>query len=151
MIIDKITNWRRYEALAELRTAFEFLEGQTEVCLAGGRVEIEGDNVFAIIQSYTTKPLAESRFESHQRYADIHFLSRGAEMLGYAPVDTLAEEIPYDPEKDLAFHPKPEQFTLTLLPAGYFAVCYPEDGHMPGCAAEAPAEVTKIVMKIKVV
>jgi biofilm protein TabA len=150
MIVDKLANWRRYKALAELRSAFEFLEGQTEVCLAGGRVAIEGDQVFALIQSYTTKSLAESRFESHQRYADIHFISRGAEMLGYAPVDTLAVETPYDAEKDLAFHPKPEQFTQALLPAGYFAVCYPEDGHMPGCAVDTPEQVTKIVVKIKV-
>ncbi len=150
MIVDRLKNWRRYQALAELRTAFEFLEGQTEVCLGSGRVEVDGDRVYALVQAYSPKPIEEARFESHQRYADIHYISQGSELLGYAPIDELDIETPYDPQRDLAFHPKPKTFTKVALPAGYFAVCYPEDGHMPGCILDSSEAVKKVVVKVKV-
>ena len=150
MILDTLTNWRRYAALAELREAFEFLEGQTEVCLGSGRVEIDGDRVYALVQAYAPKPVEEGRFESHQRYADIHFICQGSEMLGYAPVSGLAIETPYDPDKDVAFHTKPATFTQVALRKGHFAVCYPEDAHMPGCVLDSTEQVVKVVVKVKV-
>jgi len=150
MILDTLTNWRRYAALAELREAFEFLEGQTEVCLGSGRVEIDGDRVYALVQAYAPKPVEEGRFESHQRYADIHFICQGSEMLGCAPVSGLAIETPYDPDKDVAFHTKPATFTQVALRKGHFAVCYPEDAHMPGCVLDSTEQVVKVVVKVKV-
>ena len=149
MILDTLTNWRRYSALAELREAFEFLEGQTEVCLGSGRVDIAGDRVYALVQAYAPKPVEEGRFESHQRYADIHFICQGAEMLGHAPVGELTVETPYDPDKDVAFHSKPATFTQIALRKGHFAVCYPEDAHMPGCILHSAEQVIKVVVKVK--
>jgi YhcH/YjgK/YiaL family protein len=150
MILDTLTNWRRYSALAELREAFEFLEGQTEVCLGSGRVDIAGDRVYALVQAFTPKPVEEARFESHRRYADIHFVCQGAEMLGCAPVSELAVETPYDAEKDVAFHPKPKTFTQIALRKGHFVVCYPEDAHMPGCLLDSNDQVVKVVVKVRV-
>ncbi len=149
MIFDKLTNWRHYSALSELTQAFEFLEGQTEACLGTGRVEIEGDRLYALVQAYPPKPVAESRFESHARYVDIHFICQGRELLGIAPTDELTIETPYDAQKDVAFHPKPLVFTQVALPAGSFVVCYPEDAHMPGCVLDSNETVTKIVMKVR--
>jgi YhcH/YjgK/YiaL family protein len=150
MILDKLSNWRRYSELTELRAAFEFLEGQIEVCLGSGRVDIDGKRLYAIVQVYDPKPVAECRFESHARYTDIHLVVRGAEMLGHAPLDSLAVETAYDPEKDVAFHPKPKAFTQAALRAGWFAVCYPDDAHMPGCALDSTEPVTKVVVKVRV-
>jgi YhcH/YjgK/YiaL family protein len=33
---------------------------------------------------------------------------------------------------------------------GQFTVFFPEDGHIPACAWDAPAEVGKIVVKVRV-
>lgn len=150
MILDTLTNWGRYSALAELREAFGFLEGQTEVCLGSGRVEIDGDRLYAIVQAYAPKPVAEARFESHRRYLDIHFICQGAEMLGCAPVSDLAVETSYDPDKDVAFHPKPATFTQLALRKSVFAVCYPEDAHMPGCLLDSAEQVVKVVVKVRI-
>ncbi len=149
MIIDTLANWKRYSALAELRKAFEFLEGQTEVCLGSGRVDIEGDRVFALVQAYAPKPLKQGRFETHQRYIDIQFVCKGAELFGYAPAGALEIETPHDAEKDVAFYRTPARFTPAALRAGMFAVCYPDDGHMPGCFLDSTDQVTKIVVKVR--
>ena len=148
MIADKLSNWRRYEALAHLKPAFEFLEGQTEVCLGSGRIEIDGDRLFALVQAYTPGPVAEGRFETHRRYADIQFVSRGREMIGCAPADQLEVESPYDPEKDVAFYALPKTFSQLALSDGCFAVFYPEDAHMPGRRLDSDDQVCKIVVKV---
>ena len=46
---------------------------------ADGRYDIEGDRVFALVQSYTTVPASEKKYESHRLYADIQFIAAGAE------------------------------------------------------------------------
>ena len=148
MIADDLSNWRRYEGLAHLKPAFEFLEGQTEVCLGSGRIEIDGDRLFALVQAYTPGPAAEGRFETHRRYADIHFVSRGREMIGCAPADQLEVESPYDPEKDVAFYALPKTFSQLALSDGCFAVFYPEDAHMPGRRLDSDDQVCKIVVKV---
>jgi len=148
MIADDLSNWRRYEGLAHLKPAFEFLEGQTEVCLGSGRIEIDGDRLFALVQAYTPGPAAEGRFETHRRYADIQFVSRGREMIGCAPADQLEVESPYDPEKDVAFYALPKTFSQLALSDGCFAVFYPEDAHMPGRRLDSDDQVCKIVVKV---
>jgi YhcH/YjgK/YiaL family protein len=34
--------------------------------------------------------------------------------------------------------------------AGQYAIFYPDDAHIPSCAWGAPAEVLKVVVKVKV-
>jgi len=149
MILDKLTNWRRYSALSELKQAFEFLEGQTEVCLGTGRVEIDGDRVYALVQVYTPGPIAEGRFETHQRYADIQFVGKGREMMGCAPAAGLTVATPYDPQKDVAFYQHPPVFSQLALEAGEFAVFFPQDAHMPGRRLDSDETVCKIVVKVR--
>jgi YhcH/YjgK/YiaL family protein len=148
MIVDQLKNWRRYGALEELRPAFEFLELHAETLLPEGRTEIEGDRLFALPQSYVPKPVAGARFEAHRRYADVQYVAAGAEMIGWAPVDLLETETPYDPGEDIAFYAQPAPYTPVALPAGSFAVFYPEDAHMPGCRLDADDPVRKIVVKV---
>ncbi|HUU55405.1 MAG TPA: YhcH/YjgK/YiaL family protein [Armatimonadota bacterium] len=148
MIADKLEHWRRYEALAHLKPALEFLEGQTEVCLGSGRIEIDGDRLFALVQAYTPGPVAESRFETHRRYADIQFVAKGREMIGCAPAADLEVDTPYDPEKDVEFYVLPPAFSSLALAEGCFAVFYPEDGHLPGRRLDSDDQVCKIVVKV---
>ena len=128
--------------------AFEFLEGQTEICLGSGRVEIDGDRLFALVQAYAPGPIAEGRFETHQRYADIQYVIKGREMIGSAPAGELEVEAPYDQEKDVEFHTLPEAFSQLALSDGCFAVLYPEDAHMPGRRLDCDDQVCKIVVKV---
>ncbi len=148
MILDTLANWRLYEGLSELRHAFEFL-GKGGFDQGASRIEIDGSRLFALPQTYTPKALAEGRFEAHRRYADIQYVISGAEMMGYAPLEALAVETPYDGEKDIEFYHKPEAFSRLVVAGGSFAVFYPQDGHMPGIRiGDADGAVQKVVMKV---
>lgn len=148
MIVDELKNWRRYGALGELRPAFEFLERHAGETLPEGRIEIDGERLFALPQTYPPRPAEGGRFESHRRYADVQYIASGAEMIGYAPTEGLRVETPYDAEKDIAFHAPPARFTPMALPAGSFAVFYPEDAHMPCCRLDTDEPIRKIVVKV---
>src|SRR4051794_4404145 len=102
MIADTLTQHSRYASLApRFAAAFAFLRHLlTDKPL--GRHDIDGDECFALVQSYTTKPIAEAKFEAHRKYIDIQFIQSGQETLLWAPVAGLAETRAYDGEKDFA-------------------------------------------------
>ena len=151
MIADTLLQCHRYTALSpRFAAAFEFLQ-QLPADQPLGRHELDGDNCFALVQTYATKPLAEAKFESHRKYIDIQFIQAGGETLLWSPLVALTEMIePYDAERDIAFYATPPQVTPINLRAGAFTIFFPEDGHAPGLEYSGPTEVRKVVIKISV-
>jgi YhcH/YjgK/YiaL family protein len=155
VITDTIKLCRRYTHLSpRFAAALEFLE-KLPADKPIGRYEIDGDNCFALIQSYTSRPQtpAQAIFEAHRRYIDIQFLQAGQETILWAPLDALKKVTqPYDSGKDAAFFaaPVPTQMTAIHLRAGDFAIFFPEDGHAPGLECGGPVPVRKVVVKIRV-
>ena len=121
MIADTLLQCHRYTALSpRFAAAFEFLQ-QLPADQPLGRHELDGDNCFALVQTYATKPLAEAKFESHRKYIDIQFIQAGGETLLWSPLVALTEMIePYDAERDIAFYATPPQVTPINLRAGEF-------------------------------
>lgn len=147
MIIDTIKNCGLYAAGNEnLKKGFEFIKEFLENPKAVGKYEIDGDNVYAIVQEYETK--APGKFESHKKYTDIQFLVSGKELIGYANIAHLTPDTEYDAEKDFMLFEGKKGATELILEDGMFAVFFPEDGHMPGCFVEQPENVVKIVVKV---
>ena len=113
-----------------------------------GRHELDGDKVFALVQQYQTKPLAEGKWEAHRKYIDVQYVAAGVEKIGWAPVSRLKVTELYDETKDVAFYTGKGDFVT--VPAGWFVILFPEDAHMPSIAVDAPSPVTKVVVKVKV-
>jgi biofilm protein TabA len=114
-----------------------------------GRIDIDGDNVFALIQSYETHPAAEKKYESHHAYADIQYLAAGTEVIHYAPVTALQSVTPYDAERDCMLYADSTASTPLLLTPGTFAVFLPADGHKPGCDHDNRRQIKKVVIKVR--
>ena len=70
--------------------ALAFLARPDLAELEPGRHEIMGDEVFANVQELTTVPAGEKNYEAHRRYADIHYVISGTELIGVAPVAECA-------------------------------------------------------------
>ncbi len=147
MILDRIENTHLYAGLgAPFVAALEYLKHIDPGSLTTGRHAIDGENVHALVSEYSTKPLAQGRWEAHRRYIDLQCVIQGAERIGHAPVDLLRAE-PYDEQKDIMWLSGEGQFA-TLRP-GDFMILFPCDAHMPGIAVDdSPAPVRKIVVKI---
>lgn len=73
-----------YQYPAAINTALEFLAKPETAELPVGRYELDGDNIFVLIQDQTTAPVENKRAESHRNYIDIQYLFTGKEVQGYA-------------------------------------------------------------------
>ncbi len=148
MIIDKLKNAQNYYALGEnFKKAFEYLKNNDLSMLKNGRYEIDGENIFVSVQDYETKQPEEGRWEAHRKYADIQFLIKGTEQLGYTDVNALRPETSYNEKDDIIFLNGSGQFAKAQTDD--FLVFFPQDAHMPCICIEQPEYVKKAVVKIK--
>jgi biofilm protein TabA len=151
MIVAKLDQIAEQAAISpRLRKGLDFLQNLDPKALEPGTVEIDGSEVYAMIQSYTSRPVTENpRFEAHQKYLDVQYLVSGTEAMGWAPLDQLAVNVPYDEERDRSLGTVPASArTLVLFGAGYPILLYPSDAHSPGLAAGEPQPILKVVVKV---
>lgn len=116
---------------------------------ADGRYDLEGDKLYALVQSYETVPPAERKYEAHRVCADIQYVVTGTELVHYAPTDALLAETPYDVAQDFQLYRDPAQDIALRLSAGRFAIFFPQDAHKPGCTGDAPCRIKKVVIKVR--
>jgi YhcH/YjgK/YiaL family protein len=137
-----------------LAKALDWLRTTRGQELPEGRLEIDGSNVYALVQSYRTTLLAPGDgplFEAHRKYIDVQYVVSGAEAIGWAPVERLTVTKSYDPVNEAVLGTvSPREVTLLHLSAGQLAVLWPEDAHAPRLAVGEPSPVKKIVVKVAV-
>jgi YhcH/YjgK/YiaL family protein len=134
-----------------LRKAFAFLRSDSLRGLPDGRVEIDGDRVFALVQRYHTMTIDAPKFEFHRKYIDVQFIVSGEEIIGWAPLDGITITEAYDADRDICIGTSAKgSWTRAYLEAGQLVVLWPEDGHAPKLAGCAPSSVMKIVVKVAV-
>jgi YhcH/YjgK/YiaL family protein len=134
-----------------LQKAFAFLRSPTIHGLPDGRVEIDGDRVFALVQRYETMIPDAPKFEYHRKYIDVQFIVSGEEVIGWAPLSLMTITEAYDVDKDICFGAVATgKWTQVNLLAGHLAVLWPEDGHAPKLAGSVSSPVMKIVVKVAV-
>ncbi|MBQ4110699.1 MAG: YhcH/YjgK/YiaL family protein [Clostridia bacterium] len=147
MVIDKLKNKNLYADMHPLfKKAFDFLENAVEKLPEEGRYDIDGDNVYAMVQSYETKE--KGLPEAHDKYIDIQLVVKGCEKIEYSSRDGL--EIEKDYVEDVVFFKENSNSSSLILDDNTFAVFYPCDAHTPGLIADKKQNVTKIVVKVKV-
>ena len=145
MIFDFLTNSYLYSDIsARMDIAFDFLNHTDLTALPVGRIDLEGDHVYVLVQEYTTKPLEEGKWEAHRRYLDVQYMLSGCERIDFALLDTmkLGE---YFPEKD--FQAMSGSGNALNVVEGSFVVFFPQDAHMPGLTVDAHSQVKKVVVK----
>jgi len=149
MIFDSLRNSSKYYSqLSEnLVTALTFISNADLKELQVGEHQIEGDNVFYIVDEYKTKPSTEMKLEAHKKYIDIHVIIAGSEHIGHVLLSDQKVVKSYDEANDYALYDGSATF-FKLIP-GSFAIFYPNDLHMPG-VGDLKTNVKKLVMKVSV-
>ena len=61
-----------YQYPAAIKTALDFLAKPETAELPVGRYELDGDNIFVLIQDQTTAPVENKRAESHRYPVSFH-------------------------------------------------------------------------------
>jgi YhcH/YjgK/YiaL family protein len=157
MVKDLLALSDRYRGLGpRFARAFDFARSTDFTVLPDGTYPVsdpadgaaEENDVRALVQRYASKPASEGRWEAHRAHIDLQMVVQGEEYIGVAPRHHLTAE-PYDSERDLQWL-SGEGDRVTLRP-GEFVLLWPEDAHMPGMAIGGPADVLKVVFKIRLV
>lgn len=149
MIYDNLSYIELYKGLSpDIYEGLRFLK-EADVNIATGVYQIN-PRVKAIISEYETKIENEFGYEAHKKFIDIQFTLKGQERVACLPIERMKEENPYSDESDAAFYSAstpPQEMTIG---DGYFAVFFPQDGHMPQLCIDKPIQVKKVVVKIQI-
>ena len=150
MVLDTLNNAARYFVLGErIATALKYLQANDCTKLAVGKIPIQGEQIYALVQDNTTKTRDQGVWEAHRKYIDVQFVAAGVEEMGYANIQTLTVKKPYDEQADYALFEGTGSYVT--VPAGSFTIFFLEDGHIPGSAVDGqPAAVRKVVVKVAV-
>lgn len=135
---------------AAIVRGLEFLASTDISALPVGRVDIDGDAIFALVQEYETEPKERRRPEAHVRHLDIQYIAEGREVIGYTPINrggAIAEDLLS--QRDLMFYASVDGETDLVMETGNWAVFYPNDIHRPCCLAGTSGKVRKVVVKIR--
>lgn len=148
MILDILAHAERYiDIHPGFAKAFAFLRRADIGTLSAGKLTIEGDDIFALVQKDPGKLKQDARLESHNDYIDIQFLIDGNEEAGWKPREDCRKTLtPYKPEKDIAFFSDAPQTFLSFRP-DMFAIYFPGDAHAPMISN---GTVHKCVVKVRV-
>lgn len=149
MIYDNLSNIELYEGLSsDIYDGLLFLKNADPV-IAKGVYQLN-PRVKAIVSEYETKKVNEYGYEAHRRFIDIQCVLKGEETVRYLPIEMMSESKPYSEEKDVAFYEAKNQAQEMIIGNGYFAIFFPQDGHMPQLCVDKPQMVKKVVVKVEI-
>lgn len=141
---------------AGLRKGLEYLIGfdtEKEYAALGGetsrKYEIDGTDVFAIVQHYQPKEWDTLAFEGHREYIDIQCVFGGEEMLLQASTSCVVRWGDYSADRDIHFSDV-ERYSSFLLRSGDACILFPTDMHAPCMKAQSSETVRKVVVKVRV-
>lgn len=150
MILDEKSTLKIYESTGYDASAVEgFIERAEKEQLPPGRYELDGENLFAMIQEYETKDREQCLYESHKLYGDIQYMVSGEEMIYAADVSRLHVVEDRTPQEDILFYEQQEEDAMLHLRPDMYALFLPQDGHMPCCTCGRVQKVRKIVFKFE--
>ncbi|HOJ12028.1 MAG TPA: YhcH/YjgK/YiaL family protein [Clostridiales bacterium] len=150
MVIDSIQNVFRYYGMGDtIKLALELLSETDFSKLQPGKYEVDGSNLYYMVQNYKTRNIDECIWEAHKKYIDIQYIVDGQENIGYSNINQLAVKKQYDEISDaVLLEGSGSIFTIN---SGFFVIFNPEDAHMPCISSNNNlSNVKKIVVKIKI-
>lgn len=147
MIYDTIDKVECYAGMGEgIIKALRFVRDTDFSAVPDGRIDIDGDRLFANVMSYSPKDKNDLP-ESHQQYIDLQYLISGTELVGVAPLSDMTGIAKANPQGDIWLHTgETEKITLGK---GRFMLLFPQDAHAPGIADGTCTQCRKCVVKIK--
>jgi len=146
MILDTLDNYHLYQSVNErIAKGFEFLHNTDLDAIPPGKHDIDGDTIFALVQEYQTKPLAECKLESHKKYIDIQYVIRGEEFMGITTKNNQ-KILEVNEEKDYTFYEGTT--SLVRVSKGMFTIFFPDDLHQPCVQTKLVSEVKKVVITV---
>ena len=152
MVFDNIKNCELYYTLhPRFKDAFDFIKKAIAENLEAGKYEIDGKELWASVQEYTSKLECDAKAEAHKNYIDIQYIVSGVEIIEGFDIDKATPKSEYNDVKDVMFYEDIADVSKGILNADEYGIFFPRDVHKPGmCLNGQQASVKKIVVKVKI-
>lgn len=119
--------------------AAAFLSRTDLATLPAGRYEIDGYDVFALVQECKLRDKASNpQPEAHRAYIDIQVPLSGEETYGYGWLTEKNYTKPFDRKKDIGFYGEQPLRWRTLKPGEFSVFLPPYGAHAPCCRGGGP-------------
>jgi YhcH/YjgK/YiaL family protein len=151
VIKDNIKNAQNYYNISKrIEIGLKYLIDTDFTILKNAKYEIAGDEIFAIVQDYFSKPVTEGFFEAHKKYIDIQYIIKGEEDIGVSKIENFSEITDYDENKDIVFLKPNNHIKLEFinLKEKEFMILNPVDAHKPSISKKISSYVKKVVVKV---
>ena len=140
MILTTIQEMDRYVSVnPRFAAAFAAARALAEKTFAGGRHEVDGEEIFINAAEYDTKPAAQN----------VMVMLEGEETIGIQNVNTVAVTKPYDESGDALLGALEPGYTAIHMQPGSVAILLPEDAHAPGMDYAGTHHVRKLICKVR--
>ena len=147
-VVGCIADSERFAANPRLEKAFAFLRRPDLASLPVGRYEIDGEDVFALVQECPLKPVSQMKVEAHRKYIDIQAPLSGTETFGVGRLTDAIFALSFDVEKDVGFYD--QKLDVVEVKLGSFVMFVPPfAAHGPCCTMDERRTVRKVVVKVK--
>ncbi|MEA4899858.1 MAG: YhcH/YjgK/YiaL family protein [Christensenellaceae bacterium] len=145
MIYDSLDRLAAYRGMnPALDRAIAFLRSHDPESFPDGRVEIDGDKVYASVMTVTHQSDG-LMWEAHRLYADIQISFLGAETIECLPASQVEAWEPYQPDIQLS---RSAQSGIPLpMHRHCFAIFFPWDAHRPN---QGMGTGRKMVVKVRI-
>jgi len=146
MITASLTDFHRYISLhPKFQRVEEFLKTYIFE-QPGERIYIDGEELFVIPALDQAKSKDIALLEAHNRYIDIQVCLEGVETMGWkSRFDCRNPKDSFNTEKDIIFYTD-KPLNYFDVPAGSFAIFFPEDCHAP---LIGEGKIKKIIFKVE--
>lgn len=125
--------------------AFKYLDDINDAMLPTGKVDIKGNEMFAIYSVPGSTKSVQPKLEAHKEYIDIHYIVEGKELFGWKPTEKcLLSDFEFNFKEDYILYSDLD-FSTFILEKGMIVIVYPEDAHAPIIETE---NLKKVVLKI---
>ncbi len=150
MVIDHIDNAHKYFGLGKgIENALRYLQTTDFAAMPKDKYLLNGELLFAIVNTYDTVDPLHEKMEAHKKYVDVQFIVQGEESIGHAVMKDQSIAKAYSETDDYFLVHEPPCFFSKLTP-GMFAIFYPTDLHAPNLHTHQMHFVKKVVMKVAV-
>ena len=100
---------------------------------------------------YCPKEIANTRYESHREFADLHVVISGSGIIKTVFMADVLPAVPYAEKDDVEFFTADSNISDILHAPGMFLRLSPFEPHRPGCVCGGyDGEVVKGVVKVRV-
>ena len=134
-----------YKMHPGFKTLFDYVATHDFNAMPLGRVEIDGDKVYAVNVDTDGTPRENQPLEMHRRYIDVHIALADGETIGWKPIEDIEVYTqPYQEQGDCALS-SDEADVYIPIKKGQFVIVYPEDPHAPAIGS---GKIRKIIGKV---